>query len=186
MREWLVRFLSEQGYVVHGCTDVRVLTRVWEPLFPQCVLFSLDARGDGLRVLEWLRERSQDVPVLGLASGVGMRTIVDAMRLGADNVLEKPISESELLQALQEVLEGGREQRRSQAEELLARLSPREREVLDLVANGLTSKQIALRMGLSKKTVDVHRGKLRRKLEADSVVDLVKIHARRRGGTSFL
>jgi FixJ family two-component response regulator len=185
-REGLAGFLSGKSYAVHSCTDARAFMRVWKPLFPQCVLCALDPQGGGLDVLNWLRGRGQLVPFIGLAGGADLRTVVDAMRLGADNVLAKPVSDGDLLRALQEVWEGSRERRRSRAEELLARLSPREREVLDLVAGGLTSKQIASRLKLSKKTVDIHRGKLLRKLEAGSAVDLARIHAELQGGTNLL
>ena len=185
-REWLAELLLKRGYAVHCCPDAPAFTRTWRPLHPQCILCALDTRIDSLHVLEWVRAHGQDVPVIGLVRGVSVRKIVDAMRLGALNVLEKPFSESELLQALQAVCEGRPERHRSRAEVLLARLSQREREVLDFVADGLTSKQIALRLGLSKKTVDVYRGKLLRKLEAGSVVDLVKIHIQRRGGKNLL
>lgn len=186
-REWLVGFLSARGYDVRGFAEVRAFERAWKPVSPRCVLCDLDLpRGDGFQALRWLRERHRDVPVIGLSAGAaGVRAVADAMRLGAVNVLQKPVSENELLRALGEV-EAGSAHERPQAQQLLARLSPREREVLDLVAEGLTSRQIALRLGLSKRTIDIHRGKLLRKLEAGSVVDLVKIHAQRRGGQGFL
>jgi FixJ family two-component response regulator len=191
-REWLIGFLSAGGYRVHAFEDARAFERAWQPLLPQCVLCDLDVPpGEGLQVLRRLRERHQDVPVIGLAAGAGVRAVADAMRLGAVNVLEKPVSERVLLKALEEVFEAEHAERghlpeRRRAQRLLAGLSPREREVLDLVAEGLSSKQIALRLGLSKRTIDIHRGKLLRKLEAGSVVDLVKIHAQRRGGQGFL
>lgn len=175
----LVRYLDREGYTAVGFDQTQPFSRTWKPVFPLCVMCALDGMRDGLSMLRWLREQHPLVPVIGLAHVESVRTIVAAMRLGAVNVLEKPLEERDVLLALQEVWEmecddGYR------AEELLAKLSPREREVLDLVATGMTSRQIAFKLGLSKKTVDVHRAKVLRKLEADSIVDLVRIHGRSR------
>jgi FixJ family two-component response regulator len=180
----MVAFLEARGHAVSVCSDARAFTRAWKPSFPQCVLCTLDPGGDGLAVLAWLHGRGGGVPVVGLVSSARVSTIVAAMRLGAENVLERPFSEGELLDALQVAWLRGRDEDRSRAEDLLARLSPREREVLDLVVKGMTSKQIALRLGLSKKTVDVHRGHVLHKLEANCVVDLVRIHTLRRGAAA--
>jgi DNA-binding CsgD family transcriptional regulator len=135
-------------------------------------------RREGVRVarctVEWLARERHRVPVTCLVTEVEVATIVRAMRLGDTDVIERSVRPSRLVQALHDA----REVLGQAADgEFLERLTVREREVLDLVATGLSSRAIAFRLGLSKKTIDTHRSKLLRKLGATSVVDLLRVHA---------
>ena len=110
---------------------------------------------------------------------------VQSMKDGAFDFIEKPYNEQKLLDRINDAIECDRRTRRASAEReevvsQIARLTPREREVMDLIVEGLANKQIAVRLGISEKTVEVHRARARKKLGADSVADLVKIALRYR------
>jgi FixJ family two-component response regulator len=96
--------------------------------------------------------------------------------------LTKPWREEELLQAVHAALEQDRQRRRSRAElieleDRLATLTPREREVLPLVARGLLNKQAAAQLGISEVTLQIHRSRIMRKMKAASLADLVRMAA---------
>jgi RNA polymerase sigma factor (sigma-70 family) len=108
---------------------------------------------------------------------------VRAMKGGAMDFLRKPLESQELLDAIQRALARSREglaqeAERARIERRLANLTPREREVLALVVTGMLNKQIAAELGAAEKTVKVHRGRVMKKMEADSVADLVRMTQR--------
>ncbi|HEY3586968.1 MAG TPA: LuxR C-terminal-related transcriptional regulator, partial [Myxococcaceae bacterium] len=105
---------------------------------------------------------------------------VQAMKAGAIDFLEKPVDDGALLDAVIRAVARGRSWRearamREEASNLLATLTPREREVFSLVALGKPNKRIAAELGTTEKTIKVHRGRVMAKLGADSVVDLVRL-----------
>ena len=107
-------------------------------------------------------------------------TSVRAMKLGAEDFLEKPFEDKELLDAVHRALERDRRGRvaRMELAELgrrLDSLTPREREVLGLVVRGLLNKQIAYELGAAEKTIKKHRGRVMHKMQADSLADLVRM-----------
>ncbi len=154
---------------------------------PQCLL--VDVRLPRMSGLELQRRiAGDDTPPVILFSGVGtLQTVVRAFRQGAEDYLEKPFELDALLDAVQRAIEKDRtrEQARrvcAQARAELAALTAREHQVLSLVAQGRSSKNVAFELGLSKKTVDLHRGNVMRKLGAHSLPELLRIWIRA-GGT---
>jgi FixJ family two-component response regulator len=146
-----------------------------------CLLLDLRMPGlSGLDVQTAMARKGISMPIIFLSAQSDVPSTVRAMRGGAVDFLEKPVDEGQLLAALERArLEciAMRQQQRKQhdAEARLARLTKREREVCDLVAAGLLNKQIAHELGMSEKTVKVHRGRLTRKLDVDSVAALVRL-----------
>lgn len=136
----------------------------------------------GLAVLEQLREQGADQPVVVLTGHGSVALCRRAFKGGAAEFLEKPVDDELLLDALQQAVRQhvrARQQRQADADarERHARLSPREREVLSLVVEGLTNKAIARALGLSPRTVETHRANLFDKLGAESLAQLVRRYA---------
>ncbi|MEL6472448.1 MAG: response regulator [Pseudomonadota bacterium] len=135
---------------------------------------------DGLTVLQKLKERGATVPVIVLTGHGDVKTAVDAMKLGASDFLEKPYEKQALLNALGQAfdqIEAGEAtlDRQAQAVARLADLTPREREVLENLVQGLTNKGIADALGISTRTVEIHRANMMQKLQADSLSSALKI-----------
>jgi two-component system, LuxR family, response regulator FixJ len=105
---------------------------------------------------------------------------VEAMRRGAFNYLEKPFKNADLTESVQRALDHDRENRQTLTQldvirERIVSLTPREREVLDLVASGRPNKIMAQQMGLSQRTVELHRSRVMEKMGARSVAHLVRM-----------
>lgn len=137
-------------------------------------------RMSGLDLQREMARRGLTLPVVFVTGHGDVAAAVAAMKLGALDFIEKPYGEADVLEAVGRALEGAdREDRRraaaGRARVLLERLTPREREVLGLVAEGLTSEQIAARLGIATRTVNVHRGALLEKLQARSTIDLLRL-----------
>jgi two-component system, LuxR family, response regulator FixJ len=133
----------------------------------------------GLELHEELRRRGVDLPVIIITGFGDVEMAVSAMKAGAADFIAKPYKEQELLDRVQKAITRSLEARRAvgrqqEVRDRLERLTPREREVLDLVVAGEPNKRIAHRLELSEKTVEFHRANIMKKLEARSVADLVK------------
>jgi two-component system response regulator DctR len=126
-----------------------------------------------------MRQRHPDLPVLFITAHAEVRSAVQAMKDGAVDLLEKPVSHEVLLLRVRAAVERGRRQareRRLQQElrEQISRLTKRECEVLSYVCEGATSKQTADKLGIAVKTVEVHRSHIMDKMQATNVADLVR------------
>jgi FixJ family two-component response regulator len=146
-----------------------------------CLLLDLKMPGlSGLDVQSAMTRQGISMPIVFLSAQSDVPSTARAMREGAIDFLEKPIDEPQLLAALERarlkaIAVREQQDRERDAEERLARLTKREREVCELVASGMLNKQIAYELGMSEKTVKVHRGRVTRKLDVDSVPALVRL-----------
>ena len=148
---------------------------------PTCLV--LDVRlpsQSGLELQAAMGMRQRVMPIIFITGRGNVPMSVRAMKGGALDFLEKPFDSQELLDGIQRALERSREARAADSERAvldsrLAALTPRERQVLQLVVKGLLNKQIADALGAAEKTVKVHRGRVMRKMGADSVADLVRM-----------
>jgi FixJ family two-component response regulator len=155
-----------------------------------CLLLDLQMPGlNGLDVQETMTNRGVTHPIIFFSGQGDVPSTVRAMREGAVDFLVKPLDEPQLLEAIQRAgvraaaLELQRQSGR-EVEARVARLTKREREVCELVAQGLLNKQIAYELGTGEKVVKVHRGRAMRKLEIDSVAALVKLLSQLPGAKS--
>lgn len=146
-----------------------------------CVLLDVRmAEMDGLQVQEMLVERGVTMPVVVMTGHGDITTAVRAMKAGAVDFLEKPFDKAGLLAALEAAFAridaaDGAQMRAQQAEQILGALTPRERDVLEGLAKGLPNKTIAFDLGISARTVEVHRANLMMKLSVRSLSDALRI-----------
>jgi len=145
----------------------------------ECLLLDFKLpRLSGLELQRRLAQREEVLPVVMITGHGSAATAVEAMKLGAVDFIEKPFHIDDVLASIECALLRGRCARRerdhvSKNRARFARLTPREREVLDFVVAGHSSREVASILGLSKKTIDLHRSHIMAKVRADSVVDLV-------------
>jgi FixJ family two-component response regulator len=130
-----------------------------------------------------LSERKIDIPIIFITGHGDIPMTVQAMKAGAVEFLSKPFRDQDLLDAIEHATERDRLARRERRElerldERYRSLTPREREVMQLVIAGLLNKQIAVELDLSEKTVNVHRGQVMHKMRADSLAELVRMAER--------
>jgi FixJ family two-component response regulator len=147
-----------------------------------CACLILDLKMPELNGLEVQRLISADttIPVIFITGRGDIPSTVRAMKGGAIDFLTKPIDEAVLLSCIERALEQDRACRKEAVEHaiLLARyqsLTPRERQVLPLLVKGMLNKQAAAELGITEYTIQIHRGHIMRKMEADSFATLVKI-----------
>ena len=157
-------FLSEVRHAAEGCIllDVRM---------PEM---------DGLEVQQALLDRGVTMPVIVLTGHADVSIAVRAMKAGAVDFLERPFEKAVLIAAIEPAFgrmaaADGAVARAAEAEVILAVLTPREREVLDGLAQGLPNKTIAYDLGISPRTVEVHRANLMAKLDVRSLSDALRL-----------
>jgi FixJ family two-component response regulator len=149
---------------------------------PGCMI--LDVRLPGRSGLDFQSEMSKQknyLPIIFITGHGDIPMTVRAMKAGAVEFLTKPFHEQQLLDAIETAFSVDRARRAAEDElrrvmELVASLSKREHEVMNLVVKGLMNKQIAAELGLSEVTVKVHRGQVMKKMKANSVADLVRMN----------
>ncbi|HVS72054.1 MAG TPA: response regulator [Phycisphaerae bacterium] len=148
---------------------------------PGCIILDLSMPGmNGIEFLSRLRAQGSQIPVIILTGVATVRSVVRAMKLGIVDFFEKPADFDELLQTVQQALEidaqrRARESVRGPVVEKLGTLTSRERELLDLLVQGFSSKQVAARLAISPKTVENHRSKLMQKMGALNIADLTRM-----------
>lgn len=135
----------------------------------------------GLEILATVRKRTPTLPVVVVSSFGDVSTAVQAMKQGAVDFIEKPVDENELVGVLQQALRqaaASNLQADGTSPDPLATLTPRERQILDQLAQGLSSKEIARQLGISPATVDVHRNRILGKLNVRTTPQAVSLLAR--------
>jgi RNA polymerase sigma factor (sigma-70 family) len=181
MRRSIERLLRSAGHGVESFGSAgEFLER--EPNDAACCLV-LDVQMPeltGLELQQALQRSGAALPIVFITGFGDVPTSVRAIKSGAEDFLEKPFKDSDLLDAVHRALERSRRTRAArrelaELERKLGSLTPRERQVLELVVEGLLNKQIASRLGIAEKTVKVHRGRAMRKMRADSLADLVRM-----------
>ena len=181
VRRSLERLLRATGHTVESHPTAAGFLSRPDPGVPCCLL--LDIRMPtltGLDVQRALNDAGRALPVIFMTGFADVESCVLGMKAGADDFLMKPFDEDQLLAAVAAALSRSTEIRLAQAERLeltqrLAMLTPRELQVFLLVVKGLLNKQIAGRLGTKEGTVKLHRANVMRKLEAQSVADLVRM-----------
>lgn len=180
MRDSLRVLLEASGFMVrtHGSAGAFLAEA---PKATGCVLTDVRMPEiDGIALLRRLRQEHIGMPVVVMTGQGDIAIAVQAMKAGAVDFLEKPFDDGSLFEAIGRALEQSERLREEAAMSagaaaLLATLTPREREVLDLLIAGLPNKTIANKLGASPRTIEVHRARVLEKLRANSLPDLVRL-----------
>jgi FixJ family two-component response regulator len=175
------RLLRADGFDVRCWTSASVFLAEHDPHVPGCLLTDLlMPEMSGLELQRRLQALGSQRPVVFITGRGDMTVAVEGMRAGAVTFLSKPVNRATLLAVVQEALARDADMRRALGEQqrirdLVASLTPREHQVLELVAQGYRNKQIAAELGTAEKTIKVHRGRLMHKLQVRSVASLVQL-----------
>ena len=149
---------------------------------PGCLVLDIRMPGlGGLELQEELINRGNTLPIIFITGHGDVPMAVEAMQKGAVDFIQKPFRDQELLDRIREALATDEERREAQQHHAevagrLERLTNREREVFDLVVTGKPNKVIAYELGVSQRTVEIHRARVMEKMQARSLADLVKMH----------
>ena len=149
---------------------------------PGCLVLDIRMPGlGGLELQEELIKRGDTLPIIFITGHGDVPMAVEAMQKGAVDFIQKPFRDQELLDRIREALATDEERREAQQHHAevahrLERLTNREREVFDLVVTGKPNKVIAYELGVSQRTVEIHRARVMEKMQARSLADLVKMH----------
>jgi RNA polymerase sigma factor (sigma-70 family) len=182
VRDSLTLLLSLKGIRTQPFATAESFIETYRPEWHGCVLTDLRMPGmTGLELQAALRERRIEVPVVVLTAHGDVATARAALKNGAFDFLEKPIDDAMLLDVLRNALRVDRERRgavaaRAATDRRLERLTQREREILALVAAGHQNREIAAQLGISSRTVEVHKARIMEKLECHSLAELLQVN----------
>lgn len=182
IRRALTRLIKSAGYHVQAFGSAReFLESGCHHQGPSCVV--LDVRMPGLSGLDLQREleaASESLPIIFITGHGDIPMSVRAMKAGAVDFLPKPVKDADLLHSIEQALARAARERTERAEleaiqGLVDKLTPREHQVMTLVARGMLNKQIAFELGTVEKTIKVHRARVMQKMQAKSVAELVRL-----------
>lgn len=180
MREALCELLMPLGLRALAFGSAAEYDDFPRPDLPACLVLDLELPDiNGLEFQEQIAD-SDHPPIVFITGHGDIASSVRAMKGGAIDFLTKPFRQSTLINAVHAAIGRDRVFRRERAklaklQQRFSGLTPREREVLPLVASGLLNKQAAAQLGISEVTLQIHRGKIMQKMEAASLADLVRI-----------
>jgi two-component system, LuxR family, response regulator FixJ len=176
--EFLMRSVGMDYAIFHSGDDF--LSR-YSNEFAGCLLLDIRMPGlGGLEIQEKLNEMGSTLPIIFITGHGDVPMAVEAMQKGAVDFIQKPFRDQELLDRIGTAMQADRERRSEQrlkadVQARISKLTKREKEVLDLVVTGKPNKVIAYELGVSQRTVEIHRARVMEKMQARSLADLVKM-----------
>jgi len=183
VRRFLRGLIQSVGLKVETFAAAQEFLDTYTAASPGCLLLDIRMPGiSGLELQAELKRRAINIPIIILTGHGDVKVAVHAMKAGAVDFIEKPFSNELLLDAIQKAIgdslrSGGTRVRRREIVQRVETLTARERQVLDMVADGQTNKGVARLLGISEKTVEIHRAKVMEKMHAKSLAELVRMAA---------
>ena len=178
----LVKALAQSiGIACRGFPSAGKFLEQYDPRQSGCLVLDLFMPGmSGLELQDELNRRGAVIPVIFITGHGDVASAVAAVRRGAFDYLQKPFRNSELIATIRQALELDQRNRRMLAQQVairdrIASLTPREREVLELVVRGIANKVVAQELGVSTRTVELHRSRVMGKMGANSIAQLVRM-----------
>jgi FixJ family two-component response regulator len=181
LRSVVSTMMRSVGWHVQDYSHPHEFLANYDPQVPGCLVFDLRLPDmSGLELQRVVARQGSWHPFLVMTAYGDVQTAVAAMQQGALDFIEKPFSRQQLLDRVQQAVNQDQQRRQlvvrqQQVRGLIAALTGREREVLDLVVEGKLTKEIARQLGINPKTVEVHRANVVRKMGADSVAELIQV-----------
>ncbi len=181
VRETLRAILEDDGRKVRDFATGEEFIERYRPGIDGCLLADAHLPGmDGVELLRRLKDSGAPLPTIIITGHGGVPMAVEAMRAGAEDVIEKPIGTKELLARIDQALVTSRRNRRrargrTVAAGQIARLTPRQQQIMEMVLAGAPSKNIAADLGISQRTVENHRAVIMRKTGAKSLPELARL-----------
>jgi len=176
----LERLVRSAGHEVRTFTSALDFVRCRNLEEPACLILDVSMPDlNGLELQEYLADQGSSLPIVFITGHGTVPMSVQAMKAGAVDFLQKPFSDTDLLNAISRAIETDRQAKKKREHlkklrERMEMLTPREREVFQLVVTGKLNKRIAFDLGISEKTIKVHRARVMEKLGAESLADLVR------------
>ena len=181
VRESLCWLVESAGLNAESYATAQAFLEAYDPRQPGCLVLDVRMPGlSGLDLQEQLAAQGIMLPVIIITGHGEVPMAVRAMKGGAIDFIEKPFSDQLLLDRAREAIAQDAQNRVEQARRAevaarLALLTPREREVMEMVVSGKANKQVGASLGISQKTVEAHRAQVMRKTRADSLAKLVQL-----------
>jgi len=181
IRKTLPLAIARRSYEVKAFESAEAFLESYDGHTPGCVVLDLSMpKMNGLSLQEEMNRRQWTLPIIFLSGFGTVETVAKAMKAGAVYFYEKPIEPPQLVKCIREALALDQANRRKQTrqlevEERISRLTRRQRQVMELVVKGMTSKQIADKLGRSIKTVEVHRSQILGRMEVQGVAELINL-----------
>ena len=181
VRNALRLLLRSVGLAATALPNAQQFLQTYDPHQPGCLVLDVRMPGmSGLELQQQLNLRGAMLPVIFITGHGDIPMAVDAMQQGAFDFLQKPFRDQDLIDRIQRALERDRANRsemdqKERARERLDSLTPREREILMLVTQGKPNKVMAADLGVSQRTVEIHRARVMEKMGVSSLAQLVRI-----------
>ena len=181
IRNSLKRLLEQVDLKVEEFSKASDFLEAYDPASPGCLLLDIRMPGmSGTELQKRMLEREIPLPIIFITGHADVAIAVDCMKRGAFEFIEKPVRAQRLLDTIQRALSLDRDCRAirveiAEAKKCFSRLTPRERQVVELAVRGITNRDIAREFEVSSQAIDTHRSKAMQKLGVTNVADLVRL-----------
>lgn len=181
MRDSLALLMKSVGFNHETYADAQEFLDNYDPVAPACLLLDIRMPGaSGLELQKKLIDMKQELPIIFITSHGDVPMAVEAMKKGAADFFQKPFRDQALLDRINQIFEETHYHQKKLAEsrgvrERMETLTAREQEIINLVVEGLGNKVIAAELGISSRTVELHRAHVMQKMKASSLAHLVQM-----------